>query len=210
MRILFIHRSVGRHLMRFGDLRARVQRKGSTLDDYDNNNGALTLDNGDVLKDAIKIPGNNTNPVNLAAFFTEWPSVLNKYHVIAIKSCYPNSHIKDRAQLDAIKHDYQTIISASKARNKKLVIITTPPLRPLFANTTEARLAGDLADWLVKSASEGVHVYDLHGQYSEDSGKHKGMLKLRYRRPLPWDNHPNRFAHRAAGPGVADALTKEE
>ncbi len=204
---LFIHRSVGEHLLKYGNLRSLVNAKNISLDDYNNNNGLLTLNDGTKNAETIKMPGNNTNPNNLADYFSNWSSLLNDYDCILIKSCYPNSHIKDETQLEKIKTSYKSIIGSFNKCNKQLVIITTPPLRPSFTTPNEAKLASDLADWLVAFNQSNVHVFDLHHLHSEQSGKHKGMLKAEYRRILPWDNHPNRKAHRLAAPKIADLLS---
>jgi hypothetical protein len=205
-RMLFIHRSVGRHLLQFGGVRSLLNAKGIQLDDYDNNLRLLTRDDGTQQKDAIRMPDNNTNPDDLAEFFAIWPDVLNKYDMVMIKSCYPNSHIRDVAQLDALKEHYLAIFEAFKVRGKTLILLTTPPLRPLFTNVTEARFAGELADWLVASAGKNIHVFDLHHFLAEPAGKHKGMLRAEYRRWLPWDNHPNKKAHSATAPVLVDML----
>lgn len=204
---LFIHRSVGQHLLRYGLLRELVNEKHIVLDDYNNNNGVVTLNDGQKVTNSFQMPGNNTNPDNLSEFFHEWPAILNDYDAIIIKSCYPNSHIKSDEQSRKIKESYESIIDSFNQHDKQLLILTTPPLRPLLTNLNEARLANDLADWLVSLAQDNIHVFDLHHLYAESSGKHTGMLKLEYRRLLPWDNHPNRTAHRAAAPQIADLLS---
>lgn len=206
---LFIHRSVGHHLLRYGKLRDLLNAESIELDDYDNNKGLLTYDDGIVEKDAIQMPGDNTNPDNLADFFASWESILDDYDLIIFKSCYPNSHIKSEAQLDEIKHSYNTIIQTFEKHNKNLIIITTPPLRPSSTNSIEAKLASDLADWLVGLSSSRVTVFDLHRLYSEANGKHAGMLKQEYRRLLPWDNHPNANAHQTAAPLLAQFVVSK-
>lgn len=207
-KVLFIHRSVGHHLLQHGKLRELLSAKGISLDDYDNNTGLLTRNDGTTAENLITIPDNNTNPDNLAAFFTGWPDLLSNYDLIVVKSCYPNSHIRDKVHLDAIKKHYQIIFKAFKAHQKALLLLTTPPLRPLFTNSTEARLANDLADWLVASAKPNLYIFDLHHHYTEKTGKHKGMLKRDYRQLLPWDNHPNPKAHQMTAPLIADFIGK--
>ena len=199
---LFIHRSVGRNLIQEGNLRAQIG-SGVALDDYDNNTGILTRSNGSTEKDALIIPGNNTNPDNLAKLFYEWPALFNLYDLIIIKSCYPNSRIKDEGQLRHIKDEYDSIIRSCGARKKQLLILTSPPLRPLHTTKTEARLSEALANWLVVSGGHYIRVFDFHGTLSETNGRHKGMLKREYRRLLPFDNHPNKSASLTVAPLVA-------
>lgn len=203
---LFIHRSVGQHLMEQGELRVLLNEKDVNLDDYDNNSGILTHNNGNLEKDAMSMAGDNTNPSNFAEFFSQWPELLNGYDLIMIKSCYPNSHIGDEALLSEIKKSYKSIIKSFSDHNARLLILTSPPLRPLFTNQTEARLSGELADWLVSETNDNVQVFDLHHALSENSGRHRGMLKREFRRFVPFDNHPNKKAHQLIAPRIAELL----
>lgn len=207
-KVLFIHRSVGHHLLRDGKVRDLLNAKDISLDDYDNNNGLTTYDDGETTTGVIQMPGNNTNPENLAEFFAAWPSVLNGYDAVVVKSCYPNSHIQDGVQLEKIKERYRVILKTFNSRTKHLILLTTPPLRPLFTNANEAKLAGELADWLVTLASPNTHILDLHRIYAEPAGKHEGMLKRSYRRLLPFDNHPNKKAHQAFAPSLVAFISK--
>lgn len=202
-KLLFIHRSVGHHLLEQGRLRDHLDTEVQ-LDDYDNNLGILTQSDGTTTTNSISMPGNNTNPDNLVAFFQQWPGILDSYDTIMLKSCYPNSHIKSEEQLEEVKAQYQAIFEAFAAHKKQLIVLTTPPLRPLLTNQNEAKLASELAYWLMASATKtGARVFDLHHAYAEMSGKHQGMLKREYRRVLPWDTHPNRIAHEATAPQLA-------
>lgn len=205
MKILFIHRSVGHHLIQQGKLRELLANKNVVLDDYDNNSGILTHGDGSILNNAIVMPGDNTNPDNLADFFTEWPDILTGYDLIMIKSCYPNSHIRNESQLSMVKNSYNTIIKSFKVRNKQLLILTSPPLRPLFTDKTEAWLSSELADWLV-SSDASIRVFDFHHMLAETEGRYKGMLKREYRRLLPFDNHPNKKAHQTIAPMIVDMI----
>ncbi len=200
--MLFIHRSVGRNLLEEGNLRQLLNSWHIQLDDYDNNTGILTYDDGTAARGLI-IPGNNTNPESLAAFFADWPELLNGYDAVMFKSCYPNSHIQDAHALETAQTYYTSILGAFRTRQKTLIILTTPPLRPLFTNTREAALANQLAAWLVGSSDDLVHVFDFHHALSEPAGRHTGMLKRAYRRPAPWDNHPNSLAHQTLAPHIA-------
>jgi hypothetical protein len=208
MKILFIHRSVGHHLIEQGNLRQLMADKGFDFDDYDNNDGLLTQSGGTASSQSLRVPGDNTNPENLDQLFKEWPSALDAYDLIAIKSCYPNSHIKSEAELERIKNTYSSIVESFSKHSKKLLIITSPPLRPLFTNKNEASLASVLADWLTTLKSDQVTVFDFHRLLSEPTGRHKGMLRREYRRLMPFDNHPNRKAHIEIAPLLLETITK--
>ena len=205
-KVLFIHRSVGHNLMKQGNLRELLRAKNIALDDYDNNSGILTQSDASTLNNAITIPGGDTNPDNLAQFFSEWPDRLNSYDLIMIKSCYPNSHIESKSQLSQVKSSYSSILKSFSEHNKQLLILTSPPLRPLLTNRKEAQLSGELADWLLSESSSDIQIFDLHHLLSEVDGKHKGMLKRGFRRLIPFDNHPSKKANRIIAPKLMEFI----
>ena len=205
-KVLFIHRSVGHNLIEQGGLRKLLSGKNIALDDYDNNSGILTRSDMSTLNNAITIPGNNTNPDNLKQLFGEWPEMLNSYDLIMIKSCYPNSHIRNESQLSQVIGHYSSILKSFNYHKKRLLILTTPPLRPLLTNRKEAHLSGELADWLVSESSTDVQIFDLHYLLAETDGRHVDMLKRNFRRLIPFDNHPNRKANRIIAPKLAESL----
>jgi hypothetical protein len=206
MRALFIHRSVGHHLIQHGNLRELLSAKDIALDDYDNNTGLLTTSDGVAEKSTFEMPGNNTNPENLSEFFRNWHESLQNYDLVMVKSCYPNSHIKDKTQLTKIKGHYATIIDSFSQHDMPLLILTSPPLRPLFTNGAEAKLAAELADWLNGQTKNQVRIFDFHNLLAESGGKHVGMLKRSYRRLAPWDNHPNNAAHKNIAPQLVEFI----
>ncbi len=204
MKILFIHRSVGRNLMVEGGLRDLLQERGVALDDYNNNNGILTASDGSIAANAIKMPGNNTNPDNLAQYFMNWDGLLGDYELIVVKSCYPNSRIKDDTQLKLVQQSYQAIFEAFAAHERCLKLLTSPPLRPGFTNRAQADFADRLNKWLLDSQNEYVQVLDFHALLAEEEGRNRGMLCREYRRWLPFDNHPNRKANQELAVVVAE------
>ena len=206
MKVLFIHRSVGHNLIIQGKLRELLRAQDVALDDYDNNTGVFTNADHTIFERAIAIPGNNTNPDNLAQYFTGWDDLLDRYDSIIIKSCYPNSHIKNEAQLVAMQRAYSAIIDSFTLRQKQLIVLTSPPLRPLLTNRREAEFTGKLSECLLGSVSVYVSVLDFHALLAEPSGRHKGMLRKEYRRLLPFDNHPNAKANIEVAPLVANFI----
>lgn len=206
MKALFIHRSVGHNLIIEGQLRELLRTNNVALDDYDNNNGTLTKADSSITMNVITIPGNNTNPDNLASFFMNWTQTLDGYDLIIIKSCYPNSHIKDKNESESIKRSYQKVLDAFMTHQKQLILLTSPPLRPLFTNKREANFVRTLNEWLLSSSGKNIHVLDFHALLAEPNGRHKGMLRRDYRRLLPFDNHPNKKANREVAPLVANFI----
>lgn len=202
MKVLFIHRSVGQGIISKGNLRTLLN-SDIKFDDFNHNTKTLTCHDGEVIHDVLPEIGEDTKPADIERMFASWPVLLDNYEVIAIKSCYPNSHIKTHEQLAKIKDTYMRMIEYVSTHGKHLLILTTPPLRPHFTNSTEILHADDLAAWLVTQTSDKVSVFDLRHLLSE-----KGVLKHEYRSWFPWDNHPNRRGYKASVDAFADILNR--
>lgn len=200
MKLLFIHRSVGQGIITKGGLR-KLLNPSITLDDFNNNTGVLTRHDESVVSGMLQNLGADTKPENLERLFAEWPELLDNYDVVAIKSCYPNSHIKDRQQLEKIKARYEHMVERVGAHGKQLLIVTTPPLRPGFTNKTETAFADELAAWLVAQASDNTLVFDLRHLLAKN-----GVLRRRFRSWMPWDNHPNRHGYVTSAEAIADTI----
>lgn len=207
MKVLFIHRSVGQHLIKYGGLRQLLQTHSIKFDDFNSNDGVLTHNDGTTKNNVITMPGNNTNPDNLEAYFKNWDRKLDEYDLVMIKSCYPNSSIKSAEQLEMIKNQYTQIIKSFNDHKKQPLILTTPPLRPLMTNRLEVTRAESLAEWLKAQTSKNIHVFDFRNQLTD----RKGYLRAGYRHwSMPWDNHPKARAHKAIAPVLANFIAKCE
>ncbi len=203
--VLFIHRSVGRNLLRDGQVYTQVGTSFE-LHDFDQNTGILSSATT-AEKPLWKIPGNDTTPANYAELFSfekqqgNDPTLVDilKYDVIVIKSCYPNSNLKSSEDLDAAQKQYQSIVSFFNVQpTKKLAILTSPPLITLKTNAENAVRARTLASWLAENKLAGnVFVFNL---FDELADKSTNMLRREYRRRLPWDAHPNALACKAIAP----------
>ena len=200
MKLLFIHRSVGQGIIDEGRLRSKLD-KLIEFDDFNSNTHQLTSHEGVTSQSEMVIPGDDTTPKNLDTLFSEWSPVLDAYDLVAIKSCYPNSRIKNDAQLAEIERYYSHIIDNVVSHGKRLLIITTPPLRPSFTNAIETMHADELAKWLMEQRSDAVSVFDLRSVLSEN-----GVLKSQYRRFLPWDNHPNTKGYQKSADSLAEHI----
>ncbi len=215
--VLFIHRSVGRNLLRDGSLREQFEAamvgRGmrARLDDYDSNTRLLTRG---PTREKWVMPGDNTNPDNLVRLLVgEMPKLLDRvmeYDLVVVKSCYPNNAISRDDQLALVKGEYGMMGRAFEQWSaKQLVILATPPLRPSRTNAAEARRARELADWLVGTKlAPNVSVFDLYGRLAAREGAEAGMLKRAYRRWWPWDSHPNAAASRKVVPQIVEFLVE--
>jgi hypothetical protein len=215
-RILLLHHSVGRYLLRDGEVRARLAGASSSLElwDHDYNKLGLTDGRGDRLGHAFPMPSDDTDPPGLLRLFTGTDAEATpareqalEFDIIAMKSCYPNSGIASEAELDSMLDMYRALLAALGAiGDRQFVLLTSPPLTPLRTSAAQGRRARAVADWLAGPAADdlpNVWVFDLFNQLAEPSGTSQvNRLRQAYRRRLPFDSHPNR----RAGREVADAL----
>lgn len=209
MKVLFIHRSVGHNLIVDGNVYKLLgqQHPNILLSDYDQNSDILINSNAQRKLCKFTFPNNDTKPASYAAIFSdnaskEYISVRDfalEFDAVIIKSCYPNSNIKSDSELEAIKQQYRSIAAFfDKERNKKLLILTSPPLVPLMTNPRRAKRARKLADWLAAAElGKNVTVYNF---YSELADAKWNWLKRSYRRRLPVDSHPNQLASQTIAP----------
>lgn len=143
------------------------------------------------------MPGSDTHPSNYTELFSdgytsEFKDFVMSHDVVVIKSCYPNSDIKDDTELAKIKKEYTTIAGFFGDRpEKKLIIMTSPPLRPTSTTSANAARAGQLVDWLKSTElAKNVSVFDFFHLLSGSDN----YLKKEYRRFIWLDNHPNKKA----------------
>src|SRR5437016_5539766 len=117
LRIIFLHHSVGRILVRDGgvrDLIAQLNKRDGTQHefwDHDYNQIGLTGPSGEKTGLSFDVPGDNTDPDGLDTLFSQPVhdppdnalSHLLTFDVIAFKSCYPACAIRSDAQLERYK-----------------------------------------------------------------------------------------------------------
>lgn len=219
-RVIFLHHSVGRYLIRDGGLRARLADGSPPLElwDHDYNTLGLSDASGTSVGRAFPLPGDDTDPPALLGLFTANDAVtlaarrqVLEFDVVAMKSCYPNSAIGDDAQLASLRSTYQALISAlATISGRQFVLLTSPPLIPLRTNSSQGRRARALADWLADTAASGpanVRVLDLFDRLAEPmDAAQANRLRRYYRRRLPVDSHPNRRAGREVAESIVAAL----
>jgi hypothetical protein len=209
---LFVHRSVGKHMLEDGDVRALIG--GVKLDDLDANTNTLTTAAGEQRKSAFDMSSGNTNPDGLAAFFHRVTNdaaageELSQYDVVAFKSCYTAAHIGSDEQLAEYRQHYDGPIKdyISAHPSQRFVIISPPPRRRLLTTPAGRRRARAFSVWLAEysAAPPNAEYFDLYDLLA-DSGN---LLASRFRRFAPYDQHPNEEGSRLAGERLAAALAQ--
>jgi hypothetical protein len=221
-KVLFIHRSVGDNLIRYGHLRELIVQANQPFEfsDYNQNTDTLTDSSGVQTKPGFRFPGNDTKPEDFAAIFNDnteaqYIPILDEafhYDLILLKSCYPNSNIQSGKQLQQIKGYYESVANFfAKYPQKQLVIMTSPPLVPLRTKWAAATLARQLATWLSKvELPDNVRVFNLFDLLAAPEGeKQANMLRREYRRWMPFDSHPNNKASKSVAHLLVDFLMQQ-
>jgi hypothetical protein len=216
--IFFLHHSTGSGLINEGGIRASVEAYNLTWGvsfefwDHGYNSPGLTDKDGNTTGTNYAVPGDNTNPDGLYALWTSGASdwthtrneILNHYHEIAFKSCFPASAIPDAPTLQQYKDWYTGIINSCEAYSgHTFVIMSTPPLLPSATNTTEAANARAFADWLTtKCAASGANIkyFNLFNYLASPT---TNMLSPEYQ---TGDSHPNTTANEIVGHAFSEFL----
>ena len=215
-RTLFIHHSVGRHLVADGELRRLLREDPRTasveLWDIDYRKFGTIGPDGEPTDIGIEIPDDNTDPAGLHRLLLD-PALdqvrqrITAFDLVAHKSCYPASQISSATDLEARKVLYSEVISACAKFPTTFLLFTPPPLTPLRTSRAAATNAVAFADWLAETnRPNNVAVFDLHRVLREPSGGRAGTLAAKYRARAPWDSHPNANGRIASARALADAI----
>ena len=215
-KILFVHRSVGENLINDGELYKKLNNNPSVdFNDYNVNTKILRSKNASQ-KFMLDFPNNNTTPKDYSILLHKNTNYQNtkdyilSYNTVIIKSCYPNSNIKNNQKLANIKDNYNQITSYFNNLPNKLLIVTSPPLVPFKTNLQNASRARDLSNWLKNNNfGNNISTFNLFDQLAELDGKNANMLKRQYRRLLPFDSHPSKNANQEITPMFIDFVLND-
>lgn len=221
VRMLFLHHSVGRQLLRDGRIRDRLLEMAPSgvrllLDDHDYNKLGLHEADGAPSGRAFPLPHDDTDPPALARLFAGVdPEVVSAreqilaYDVVAMKSCYPNSAIRSDADGGSLREIYRALLSSLAEIDREFVLVTSPPLVPLRTTDAQAARARSVATWLASGTRlpDNVTVFDLFDRLAAPADPDADRLRRELRRRLPIDAHPNSRAGEEIGPAFANALT---
>lgn len=217
--VIFLHHSVGRYLIRQGEVRERLTSAGLEFWDHDYNYEGITRPDGTRANYSYGIPGDNTDPDGLVELFSQrvydWPlnalSGLMQHQVIVFKSCYSGSNITSDEQLEQFKAWYLEMRDVMDRHPDHLfVVVTPPPLNPSATTPEVAARAREFSRWLQSDAflkgHPNVRTIDLFGLLSEEDSASAtaNMLRAEYRKGD--DSHPNEQANKEIGPIFADLI----
>ena len=212
--IIFLHHSTGQGLITEGNVRPLLTELGYQFWDHGYNHTGLVDPAGNALGANYRIPGmrgrGDTDVNGLARLFsqpvtepaTNAFSRLLQHEVIIVKSCFPNSAIKDEAMQQQFQDWYVQMRDAMDQHPDRIfIIVTSPPLHPAQTNVEEARRARAVSGWL-KSATylqghPNVFVFDFFDLLADPV---TDMLREAYQRPGEPNSHPNLLANETTGP----------
>ncbi len=213
--IIFLHHSTGRNLMEQGNVRPLLTERGYQLWDHDYNHVGLTRPDGTLTNAHYRIPGmlgrGDTDVDGLARLFVQPVSDppqnafshLLQHEVIIVKSCYPNSAVKDAEMQQQFQDWYLQMRDVIDAHPDNLfIIMSSPPLHPLATTDAEAARARAVADWLLSDDFLGGHpnlfVFNFFDLLA-DPDSH--MLHMAYQETTDVaQSHPNQSANETIGP----------
>lgn len=217
--VIFLHHSVGRHLIDQGQMRQHLTAAGFELWDHGYNWERLNAPDGTRTGYSYVIPGDNTDPDGLAQLFSQrlypWPlnafSGLMQHEVIVFKSCFPNSNITSDAQLEQYRSWYREMRDVMDQHpDHVFIVVTPPPLNPAATTPEAAERARAFANWLSSeeflASHPNIFTFDLFDTLAEDdpSAPDVNMLREAYREGE--DSHPNTLANETIGPRFADFI----
>lgn len=225
--LVFLHHSTGEALIRDGNVRALLARKGYQFWDHGYNRDGLTRPDGTRTHTHYDIPEappgggasafGNTDPEGLAVLFSQVVhhppdnafSRLLQHPVVIFKSCFPNNALRSDEMLERQKAIYLGIRQVLDQHPKHMfLLLTTPPLHPAATDAGAAERARLLSQWLQSGWFLGGHpnlfVFDFFDQLA-DPRTH--MLRQEYQlKGSKGDSHPNALANAALGPRFADFI----
>lgn len=230
MKILFIHHSVGGNLINQGNLRGEIRKLNPNIEFWDHgydlypvlprlfaiftHHTGLSDSKGKVTGMDYNITLSNNSPKEYAEIFSRNPnnytlqSILS-YDIIALKNCFPTTHITSDKQLHKDMEYYRSIReSLGSYRNKKFILLTPPPVRREVTTVENAKRAKQLANWLISqdflANTKNIFVFNFFSLLADQDG----MLKREYTPLIPIDSHPNRKANKTIAPQFAKYISE--
>ena len=160
LRILFIHHSTGKNLIRQGQVRdliaKRNEQDGTRHEfwDHDYNEIGLTGPSGEKTGISFNIPDDDTDPVGFDRLFSQPVhdppdnalSNILTFDVVIFKSCFPVSAIRNKAQLEQYRQHYISIRNALSRHPDTLFIVMTPP--PLIPQSLTGLVLSRASRWM--------------------------------------------------------------
>ncbi len=222
--LFFLHHSTGEGFVDEGDMRGYIDAYNAAnatsyeLWDHGYNGEGLRDAEGVWTGTSYQIPDDNTDPDGLHRLWTTdngaRDAILENHQVIAFKSCFPASAIRDDDRLDEYKAWYRGIRDFCDTRPDRLfIVMSTPLLHRLSTNLTEADNARAFANWLKSgeylSGHPNVVCFDLFDMlaHPDDGGVRRNMLRWEYEAAHnDGDSHPNQAANEVVGPALAQFM----
>ena len=217
--IIFLHHSVGNHLIENGDVREMLVERGYAFWDHNYNWIGLRDPKGNFRDYSYNVPVDNTDTDGFREIFNQkiydlplnTLSGLFQHEVIIIKSCFPNSYVDSEANLQERKEMYLQIRNVMEEHPEKLfIILTSPPLNPAETDLQTAARARQVSDWLASeeflAGSSNIFVFNYFSLLAEDNPNAAdfNMLREVYREGI--DSHPTKNADEEIGPVFVDFI----
>ncbi|MFZ5893633.1 MAG: hypothetical protein ACOY0T_21400 [Myxococcota bacterium] len=163
--MVWLHHSTGDRLLKGGLLDA-LKQDGIAFHDINYEEAAV---DGYVVGDHTDIDDwpKTFNTPKYFEVVKRWELTGDKpaHDIVMFKSCYPNSNIKNDAQLDEYKQHFNSLVPTFKAHpNILFIAMSTPPLVKKNTTVAAANRAREWSRWLTSEYAAGlpnVKVFDL-------------------------------------------------
>jgi hypothetical protein len=222
--IIFIHRSVGANLIRYGGVRELFERynkeHGSDLTFWDYGYSSLT--DGKRPYTPYGIVNHNTNPDGYFDLFAQpindppdnaFSRIMANHEVIVFKSCFTAARIWNEKVLFDYKRWYLAIRDIiDKHPDKLFIAVTPPPLAKAHTPPEMAERVRQFSKWLKSDefvrGHPNLYVMDLWQLLAEQSSKspYYNCLKGEYGGDTN-DSHPNQAANTVIAPIFVKFIT---
>jgi hypothetical protein len=182
------------------------------LRDLNANSNTYLDEFGRPARPPVSVSSANTDPPGLATFFSDVLAdpdqlrALEAFDVIAFKSCYSASQIRSDEQFTAFRQAYEDSIAQyiDGHPHQRFVVMSPPPRRALLTTRSAAFRAREFSRFLGEfvASRPNCSYCDLFDCLAGASN----VLRRRYCRWSPRDQHPNRAGARVAGDALRRAL----
>lgn len=187
---------------------------GLSVCDLNANTNSFCDESGTTVRNPLPLPSADTDPPGLAHIFEQALDVpdvaraLEEFDIVAFKSCYSAAQIRSDEQLSRFCRSYQGRIAdfIDGHPDQRFVIVSPPPRRPLLTTRAAAARARSFSHFLADFA--GARSNCVFCDLFDCLADSRGMLRVRYRRMMPRDQHPNKTGARSAGHALVNVFAE--
>lgn len=212
-KVLFIHRSVGQHIL--DRTHIRFDLRALNIDLVDVNANDLTIGNGRERAKCtwLHLGKGATAPDDFGQLFSEamkdeaLRDKLTDYDALVIKSCY-TIWSAPLSEIGEYIHAYENQVAAFATAHPGLLfyLVTPPPPRRRHRSNRTEVIREFVRGMKQLAKIPNIEIIDFYCTLSDEHGR----LAREYRRLLPFDQHPNLRGSESLASVMLDVLGHED